>query len=428
MFAALQHPSQMVLANGIFIAVYALLLFDRIPKVVVALLGGTAVILLGVLTQEQAFRYIDLNVIFLLVGMMVIVNIIQQTGAFHWLAYQAAKWTNGSGLKLLLMLGLMTAVFSSFLDNVTTVLFMATITCALTQKLKINPVPFLITEVISSNIGGTATLIGDPPNILIASAAHLSFNDFLIHVLPVVIIILAVALATLGLIYRKQLQLSETTQNDIQELSTQGLITDKPLLIKSVIILGLVVLAFILHHVIHQEVGTIALAGAALLLLFENPSDIWNDVEWDTIFFFVGLFILVGAVEKAGTLNFLAEKLLVLTHGDFTQLTLALLWVSGILSAIIDNIPYTATVIPMIKSWGTQFPDIQPLWWALSLGACLGGNGTLIGATANVLVADYAANRCKQPIHFMQFTLIGGLIAFESLVLASLYLWLRYLH
>lgn len=416
-----------MLANSIFILVFALLLWEPIPKVVVTLLGACALMLTGVLTQQAAFGFIDWNVIFLLVGMMILVNITRQTGALDWLAYKVAQKTRGSGIKLLVYLGLLTAVCSAFLDNVTTVLFMAAITCTLAQRLKINPMPFLMTEVLASNIGGTATLIGDPPNIMIASAARLGFNDFLIHVAPVILPILAVTLALLTWLYRKDLRFSDDTRQAIAQLETTGLIRDKKLLIQSLSVLILVFLGFIFHHVIHQEVGTIALAGAAVLMVFEDPKDIWNDLEWDTIFFFIGLFMVVGGLEHAGTLTWLAHTLQGLAHGDKTLLTLGTLWLSGLLSAVIDNIPYTATMIPVIQNLGRSMADVQPLWWALSLGACLGGNGTLLGATANVLVADMMARKFNQPIRFASFLAVGGLVTLLSLLVCTLYLWLRYL-
>ena len=419
--------SEALIANLIFIGVYILFVMERVPKVVVALLGASAVILLGILTQAEAFAHVDFNVIFLLVGMMIIVNILKQTGLFDWLAVVAARRVGGSGAKLLMTLCVLTAVCSAFLDNVTTVLFMASVTCALAERLKINPIPFLISEVIASNIGGTATLIGDPPNILIASAAGLSFNDFLFHVAPVILLILPVTLVTLYFIYRKQLVLSEEAQAAMSSLSLEGIIKDVRLLRISLVILLFVLLAFVFHHVIHQEVGTIALAGAAVLMLFEDPKEMWDDVEWDTIFFFIGLFIIVGAIEKVGTLNYLADQLFLMTGGDFDTLTLALLWISGLASAVIDNIPYTATMIPLLKKLATHYGDITPFWWALSLGACLGGNGTLIGATANVVAADIAAYKCGQRIKFLEFMAVGSVIMLESLVIATGYLWLRYL-
>ncbi len=421
------HHVQPFVANAIFTLVYILFILERFPKVVVALLGATLVILLGVMTQAEAFHHIDFNVIFLLVGMMIIVNILKQTGIFDWLAIMTARRVKGSGLLLLLTFCTFTALCSAFLDNVTTILFMATITCALAEKLNINPVPFLISEVMACNIGGAATLIGDPPNIMIASAAKLSFNDFILNVTPVTLLILPVALATLALFYRKQLTLNADAQRAMSDLSLEGVIQDKKLLKISVIVLALVLLAFVFHHTIHQQVGTIALAGAAILMLFEDPKAIWDDVEWGTIFFFIGLFIIVGAVEKVGTLDYLSSQLIHITDGNFNAIAMVLLWGSGIASAIIDNIPYTATMIPLVQNLSSHYADVTPLWWALSLGTCLGGNGTLIGATANVVAADIAAYKCGKRIHFMEFMAVGSLIMLESLVISSVYVWFRHL-
>lgn len=410
----------------IFLLVYLFIILETFPKVVVTLLGASLVIILGVLTQEEAFAFIDLNVIFLLVGMMIIVSILKETGGLNWLAYQCARIVKGDGLKLLLVFAFVTAVVSAFVDNVTTVLFMATLTCTLARQLSFNPVPFLIAEVVSSNVGGTATLIGDPPNILIGSAAKLNFIDFLIHLTPVILLIFPVMLLTLLLFYKDQLKLPEEAREKLANLPMEGVITDKPLLIKSLVVLGVVLLTFVFQHALHLEVGTIALAGAAVLMMFESFDEVWNDVEWTTIFFFIGLFIIVGAVEKVGALKFMADWFFQLTDGNNTVITLSLLWLSGLASAVIDNIPFTTTMIPFLQEIGHHTENIQPLWWALALGACLGGNGTIIGATANVIVIDIA-RRNGYHIGFWEFFKIGFLILIESLLISSLYLWLRYL-
>lgn len=423
----LSSADPVLMANLVFIAVYAMFIWEKVPKVVVSLLGAMLVIILGIISQDQAFQYVDWNVIFLLVGMMIIVNITRETGAFDWLGYRTIKLVKGNGAALLWGLCLITAICSAFLDNVTTVLFMATITCSLATTIGMNPVPLLISETIASNIGGAATLIGDPPNILIASAGNLSFNDFIINVAPPILLILPLAVLMLQFIYRKELVLTEEQKAAIGSLKTRGLIRQPKLLWKCMLVLALVLLAFIFHHAIHMEVGTIALTGAAVLMLFEDPKDLWNDVEWDTIFFFVGLFIIVGAVEKVGTLEVLAEELFQIANGNFDTLTMILLWASGVLSAIIDNIPYTATMIPLLQNLGTKFDNIEPFWWALSLGACLGGNGSLIGATANVVVADIAAYKVGKRISFIEFIRVGFFIVVMSLAVSSAYIWWRYL-
>lgn len=423
--------NSMLLPNIVLVLSYVFIAIEKVPKVVIALIGASAVMLTGVLSQEQAVQYIDFNVIFLLVGMMILVNILKQTGAINALAIYSARKVDGSGIKLMIVFALMTAVLSAFLDNVTTVLLLGSVTCSIAHQLKINPVPFLITQVLASNIGGAATLIGDPPNIMIGSAAGLSFNDFLVHMAPVILIITPVIVVMLYFMYKDQLVLSDEAQAEMRALSLEGVIKDRPLMIKALIVIGLVILGFIFHHVIHQEAGTIALAGAAVLMIFESSEEIWNDVEWTTIFFFIGLFIIVGAVEHVGTIEWLSEEFFTVTKGNFEMITLLLLWVSGFLSAIVDNIPYTATMIPLVKNLGdpampNHFTNIDPLWWSLALGACLGGNGTMIGATANVLVADMS-HRQGHPIRFMEFMKVGMIVMVVSLAISTVYLYMRYL-
>ncbi len=424
-------PFLTMLPNIVLVLAYVLIAWERVPKVVIALLGASLVLLPQVLTQEEALGHIDFNVIALLVGMMILVNILKKTGALHALALLAARRSKGNGMRLMLTFAVITAVLSAFLDNVTSVLLIGTVTISIAQQLRINPVPYLIAETIASNVGGTATLIGDPPNIMIGSAANLSFNDFLVHLAPVIVFLIGpICLATVAWLFRNDLKLPFGARRAMARLSMEGVITDRPLMIKALIVIGLVILGFLFHHALHLEAGTIALAGASVLMLFENSSDIWEDVEWTTIFFFIGLFIIVGAVEKVGTIEWLANQFFELTRGNYGLMAMLLLWVSGILSAIIDNIPYTATMIPLVKNLQTinpeTFADLDPLWWSLALGACLGGNGTMIGATANVLVADMA-HRQGHPIRFLQFMKYGSIIMVESLLLSTVYIWVRYL-
>lgn len=422
----MQMSFQFLFPNIILILAYILIMFEKLPRVVIALLGASILILFKSITQEEAFHYIDFNVIFLLVGMMILVNILKETGGIRWLAIYTAKKVNGSGALLMIYFALLTAFISAFLDNVTTVLLLGAVTIAISKDLKINPVPYLITQAIASNIGGTATLIGDPPNIMIGSAAKLDFNQFIFHLTPVILIILPVTIITLYFIYRKELDIPANSKKTLEAMSLNGVITDKNLLVKSLIVISIVVIAFFFHGVLGLEAGTIALAGASVLLIFENRKHIWEDVEWTTIFFFIGLFIIVGAVEKVGTIHYLSELVFKLSKGSYEITTLAILWMSGFLSAIIDNIPYTATMIPLIKNLGNHFEDIKPLWWALSLGACLGGNGTLIGATANIVVADMASKSGKS-ISFIEFLKVGSIVMVESLIICSVYIWWRYL-
>lgn len=412
--------------NIVLILAYILITLDKLPRVVVALLGASILLIGKSVTQEEAFRYIDFNVIFLLLGMMILVNILRETGGIRWLAIWTAKKVNGSGVLLMIYFALITAFVSAFLDNVTTVLLLGSVTIAITKDLKINPVPYLLTQAIASNVGGTATLIGDPPNIMIGSAAKLDFNQFIIHLTPVVLMILPVTIFTLYLIYKNSLNIPKDVKKLLEEMPLRGVITNKNLLIKSLIVILCVIIAFFFHGALGFEAGTIALAGASVLLIFENKRHIWEDVEWTTIFFFVGLFIIVGAVEKVGTIKYLSDLVFQLSQGNFAITTYAILWMSGFLSAIIDNIPYTATMIPLIKNLGAHYENLNPLWWALSLGACLGGNGTLIGASANIVVADMAS-KAKYPITFIEFLKVGMIIMIESLIICSLYISWRYL-
>lgn len=412
--------------NVVLILAYVLITIERVPRVVIALLGASILLVSKSVTQEEAFYSIDFNVIFLLVGMMILVNILKETGGIRYLAILTAKKASGNGTLLLIYLALLTAFMSAFLDNVTTVLLLGSITVAIAKDLKINPVPYLVTQVIASNIGGTATLIGDPPNIMIGSAAGLDFNQFIIHLAPIVSIILLVTTFTLCLIYRNEIKMPSTTRKDLEAISLKGIITNKKLLIRSLVVISLVIIAFFFHGILGLEAGTIAFAGASVLLIFESKRHIWEDVAWTTIFFFIGLFIIVGAVEKVGTIHYLSELIFKLCKGSFEATTLSILWMSGIASAIVDNIPYTATMIPLIKDLNVHFHDLNPLWWALALGACLGGNGTLIGASANIIIADIA-NKNKYPITFIEFLKVGSIITIESLLICTIYLWWRYL-
>ena len=417
---------QFLFPNIVLLLAYVLITLEKLPRVVIALLGASFLLVFKSVTQEEAFHSVDFNVIFLLVGMMILVNILRETGGIRWLAIYTAKKVNGSGVLLMIYFALLTAFISAFLDNVTTVLLLGSVTIAIAKDLKINPVPYLITQTIASNVGGTATLIGDPPNIMIGSAAKLDFNQFIINLTPVVLVILVVNMITLYLIYKKDLEIPKAAKIQLENMPLEGLITNKKLLKIALIVISCVVVAFFFHGALHLEAGTIALSGAAVLLIFENRRHIWQDVEWTTIFFFVGLFIIVGAVEKVGTIHQLSELVFKLSKGSFEITTYAILWMSGIASAVIDNIPYTATMIPLIENLGHHFTDLKPLWWALSLGACLGGNGTLIGASANIIVADMA-HKSGNPITFIEFFKVGFICMIQALIICNVYLWWRYL-
>lgn len=416
---------KLIFSVSVLMLTYALIIWERIPRVVTVLLGASALIACHVITQKEAFNSIDFNVISLLFGMMILVNILSHTGLLNCVAIWAAKSTDGSPGKLLLAFSTLSGFLSAFLDNVTTVLLLGTITCVITRKLKLNPVPFLICEAICSNVGGTATLIGDPPNIMIGSAAGLDFYAFLTTLAPLIIIIFPVVLATLYSVYGKNLKTSAETRSELLSLSPRNEITDRPLMIKALCIISLVIIGFMCHGFLNLEAGTIAVAGAAGLLIFENRKNIWNDVEWTTIFFFIGLYIIVGAVEATGVLKMAGQELLRVVHSHSPiAVSMALLWLSALCSAVIDNIPYTATMIPIVETIQTSAPN-NTLWWALSLGACLGGNGSLIGATANVVAADIAHINGEK-LGFAEFSAVGLIITLETLILSSVFLFLKH--
>ncbi len=415
------------LAGGIFLITYALIVTERVHRTLAALLGGIAMIVLGVLPQEEAFFAVDWNVIFLLAGMMAIANVLRETGLFQWIAVQAVRLGKGDSYRILIILSLVTAVTSALLDNVTIVVLMAPVTLFVAASLRTSPLPFLIAEVLASNIGGMATLIGDPPNILIGSAAGIDFVTFAVHMAPISALILIGFVGLAWVLFRKELRAGRSGPLDVEALDTTELITDHVLLRKSLVVMGGVILGFLLHGFLHLEVATIALAGATVLMLWSrhDPHHVLAEIEWTTLAFFVGLFITVEAVVKVGIIEAVAQAALRLTGGDLASTSILLIWLSAIASGIVDNIPYTATMIPVVKSLGQAMP-IGPLWWALAMGADLGGNATLVGASANVVVASIA-ERSGHPISFQLFLRYGLVTTFLSLVIASFYLWIRYL-
>ena len=411
---------------------------EKIPKVTIALLGAGITIFLGLVSQTRVLdgvlnptyfvQYIDFNVIFLLVSMMIIVNITTRSGVFSYLANELLKMTKGHPVLILIALGIFTAVVSAFLDNVTTVILIMPITFAIARKLEIDPIPYLLTEVFASNIGGTATLIGDPPNIIIGSAAGFSFMDFVSNLTLVVAVILIAVLAVMVLFFRKKLATTAEKMKEAANIDNTHTITDVPLMVRSMIVLALVILGFVTHDITHIETCVAAMLGASFLLLFEKPTDILRDVEWNTIFFFIGLFIIIGGVEASGGIKLMAEWILRVTQGSQEAASMLILWASGIISGIIDNIPYTATMSPMLveiqKTMGADYTT--PLWWCLSLGACLGGNMTMIGAAANVIVSESAAKE-GHPMFFLRFMKYGVIVVAISLIISSLYINLRYM-
>jgi Na+/H+ antiporter NhaD/arsenite permease-like protein len=415
------------LAGGVFLIAYGLIVTERCHRTVAALLGGVAMILLGVLPQEQAFCAVDWNVIFLLAGMMALANVLRETGLFQWIAVQAVKLGRGDPFRIMLILSLVTALTSALLDNVTIVVLVAPVTLLVAASLRVSPLPFLTAEILASNIGGTATLIGDPPNILIGSAADIDFLTFAANLAPISLVILVAFVGLSWLLFRRDLQPASHRLLDVDALETDALITDRPLMVKSLVTMGGVIVGFMLHGPLHLEPATIALAGATILLLWTrlDPHRVLREVEWTTLFFFLGLFITVEAVVEVGIIETVADAALRLTGGDLALTSTLLLWLSAAASGIVDNIPYTATMIPVVQSLGQVMP-VEPLWWSLALGACLGGNATLVGASANVVVASLA-ERSGHPISFRQFLKYGLITTAMSLVLATGYVWLRYL-
>ena len=439
MISSFISSHSVLISASLLILAYIFIALESIPKVTIALLGGALTIVLGLVSQTKVLgdainphyfiNFIDFNVIFLLVSMMIIVSITTRSGVFNWIANELLKFTKGHPIKVLCALGLFTAITSAFLDNVTTVILIMPITFAIAKKLDIDPIPFLLTEIFSSNIGGTATLIGDPPNIIIGSAGGLSFMDFIKELTPVILVIMCVVLFVLTFIFRKKLHASQDKMNEVANIDNSHTITDRALMIRSTLILALVILGFMLHDVIHIETCVVAMLGASILLIFEKPNDILQDVEWNTVFFFIGLFIIIGGLEASGGIKLMAEWILKVTQGSQAATSMIILWASGVISGIIDNIPYTATMAPMLveieKTMGASYA--YPLWWALSLGACLGGNMTIIGAAANVIVSENAA-KSGHPIAFMRFLKYGVAVVAISLAISTAYIYLRFLH
>jgi len=427
-------------AGTLFVITYALIVTERLNRAIISLSAACLMILGGVLTQEAAFEGVDFNTLGLLTGMMVIVGITKNSGVFQYLAIWSAKKVNADPWGILVMLVIVTAVLSALLDNVTTVLLIAPVTLLITDSLKISAYPFLFAEIFASNIGGTATLIGDPPNIMIGSAVGLSFNDFLLNLTPVVLVILPLTLIPIYLIWGRKLSATPEHREQVMRYREIDAIKDTRLLKQSLSVLSLVMIGFILAHPLNLQPATIAMFGAAMLLVLDNlprhPDDqskrvhkSFCEVEWITIFFFIGLFIVVYGVETTGLLEILAHKVLELTGGDLSITAISIIWVSAVASAIIDNIPFVATMIPLIENMAGSFggaDQLMPLWWSLALGSCLGGNGSLIGASANLIVAGFA-ERSGQPIRFLPFMLAAFPLMLFSILVSSVYVYFRYL-
>lgn len=426
-----------VAALVVFLATYALIISEKVHRTVIALFGAMLMVLLGVITQEQAIAHIDFNTLALLIGMMIQVLILSKTGLFRFLSVLAAQKTRGNPVALLICLSLLVAVCSAFLDNVTTVLLTVPITFTLTRDLRISAMPFVMAQIFASNIGGTATMIGDPPNIMIASKVkELDFMSFLNCLGLPCLVIFIVTTGLVVLIYRRQLVCDPSVRQRVMKIKTHGLIRSKAMLGKCLFTLAVTIILFCLHGQIPGwalESGTIAVVGASLLMLLVMPRRekalelIFSKVEWTTIFFFIGLFVLVGGLEVNGIIEWLAAHAMQLTHGEHVATTMTILGMSAVMSSFVDNIPFVATMIPLIQNMGEMgYTDLEPLWWALSLGACLGGNGTVIGASANV-VALSLARKHNLMVTFFGFMKVAFPLMALSIVLSGLYLWLRFL-
>lgn len=416
-----------IIAIIIFLATIITVMTEKVHRAVAAVVGALLLILTGVLTVESGFSYVDINTIGVLIGMMLFVAIVKNSGIFEYIAIKAAKIAKGRPWPLMLLLCIITAVLSGFLDNVTTVLLIGPMTLAITNMLKTSPVPFFITQIMSSNIGGTATLIGDPPNIMIGSAAGLSFLDFVANTGLAVVFVLAAMLVCFYFIYGRKLHVEAEAMAEVLQLDENKTIKDRPLLIKSVVMIVIVVFAFIFHSQLHLESSTVALTAAGIMLLIgrQDVEEAIAGVEWSTLIFFTGLFIVVGGLQETGVIQIVANTLVDMTAGHMTLTILLILWVSAIISAFLDNIPFVATLIPLILTMESSGVDVAPLWWAVSLGACLGGNGTLIGASANVVLSGIS-NRHDFPITFGSYFKVGFPLMLLSVGICTVYMLLRY--
>jgi Na+/H+ antiporter NhaD/arsenite permease-like protein len=418
--------SPLILSVLIFTAIYLAITTEKAHKTFLALIGATALIVFRIIPQDEIFSFIDFNTITLLISMMVVVIIVKDTGLFQWLAIKAVKLAKGEPLTIMLLLAVITAIVSAFLDNVTTVLVISPITFLICEELGISPIPFLITQAIASNIGGTATLIGDPPNIMIGNAAHIPFVSFINNLTPVIIVVLIAFVFTVKYIFRDAFHVADELKQKLLKFDEAKAISNPIFLRNSVIILVLILAGFLLENFTGFHPSTTAMIGAAVLLFISKaePETVFKEVEWATIFFFMGLFVIVGGLVRTGAISIAATYIIGLTKGNEVATGMVILWCSAFLSAIIDNIPYVATMIPMVHQMGTTMP-IMPLWWALSLGACLGGNGTLIGASANVVVAGLARKNGHK-LTFGEFFKYGFILMIESMIICTVYMYVRY--
>lgn len=412
----------------IFVVVMVFIATEKIHRTTAALAGAVALILFGIVDFDTGVEHIDFATLGVLVGMMLFVGIVKGSGIFEFLAIKAAKVAKGDPWRVMLVFGIITAVLSAMLDNVTTVLLIGPVTYTVCKLLlNVNPIPYFIVEILASNIGGTATLIGDPPNIMIGSEAGLSFMDFIVYDAPAVVLIMIAVMLIFYVMYGRSFVVEQDKRDAVMQLSENDAIHDKTLFIKSVVMVAIVALAFVLHSVLSLEPCVIALTAAAIMLIISGADleKTIREVEWSTIGFFAGLFIVVGGLAETGVIQMLAQGLIDITHGDTFQAIIILVWAAAIISSILDNIPLVATMIPIITTMGASGMDVMPLWWALSLGACLGGCGTLVGASANVVMASIS-ERNGYPISFMEYTKVGFPIMIVATAIACVYLVVRF--
>ncbi len=432
------------IATAIFVIAYVVIVSEMIHKTIVAIIGGSLMLVLKILAQHEAFHLeefgIDWNVIFLLISMMIIINLMKPTGLFEYIAIKSAKWGRGDPFRIMAIFAVVTSLLSALLDNVTTVLLIAPVTLLIADALEVDPIPYLISCALASNIGGTATLIGDPPNIMIASKAQLNFMDFIKHLAPIVLVVMVFYLGAIKLLWGRKLRTKEELKKRVMGMNEREAIRDPLMLKKSLFVLSLVLIGFIFHGLLHLQPATVALFGAGLLLLLsgtQEPHHVFAEVEWPTIFFFIGLFIIVGGVVKVGLIKWMSVQVLDITKGNLFATSMVLMWFSAFASAIVDNIPYVATMNPLIIDMARQIwphetglqllqhQDLMPLWWSLALGACLGGNGTAIGASANVIVVGMS-EKAGNKISFARFMLYGMPIMIMTVAVSTVYIWVRY--
>jgi len=432
------------IATVVFVAAYAMIISEKLHKTVVAIFAASLMLVLRIVEQHEAFHVeelgVDWNVIILLISMMLIINLMRPTGVFEYIAIRSAKWGKGDPFRIMVIFAVVTAVLSALLDNVTTVLLITPAAILIADALEVDAIPYLISSALASNIGGTATLIGDPPNLMIASRAQLTFMDFIINLAPLIVILMVLYLVAMKLIWGRKLVTRDELKERIMQMDEREAIKDPAMLRKSLGVLVLVLAGFVFHGILHFQPATIALFGAGLLLLLSRthePHHVLSEVEWPTIFFFLGLFIIVGGVVKVGLIKRMSLQILELTGGDLFATSMIVMWFSAIASAVVDNIPYVATMNPLIVDMARQLwpnlsgvqllqhPDLMPLWWSLALGACLGGNATIVGASANVIVVGLA-EKAGRRISFWKFMAYGTPVMIMTVAVSSLYVWIRY--